>query len=302
MSAGEHFRIAGLSVSVYDQCLASGGATTLNPAYDPFRVDPDPTPDVVVHASCGEIKLPPADEQGPTCTALFWNSYTSRGRLVVALSHSGGPAWRMAIRDGSRWDVTTSSATPREQTNEGLLPHAFVFPLGDLVCLDALSQRGRLLCHCCGIVDDVAGAVLFCGRSGRGKSTIGRLWAQTGATVLNDDRVAVQFHDDTPVAHGTPWHGDFTQLTATCAPIRAVFYLEHASHTQSEPIDSQQSIRNLLDATWHPLWAGAPGVRSLWSQLAQIVPRVPAYRLRFRPDMSAIREVRRVVLSQKDPA
>ena len=75
-----------------------------------------------------------------------------------------------------------------------------------------LSLGKGILLHACGIDDDGSG-YLFLGNSTDGKSTMAKLWFENHAKVLNDDRIVVKEKDGEFWMYGTPWHGDFKEIS-----------------------------------------------------------------------------------------
>ena len=65
------------------------------------------------------------------------------------------------------------------------------YPLEDLLFRSLLADRSALIVHACGVAWQGKG-YLFVGSSGVGKSTTARLWNAAGASVLNDDRIALE--------------------------------------------------------------------------------------------------------------
>lgn len=304
------YRIADLLLTV-DQSLASDRPTSaLPPAYAPFVSSaPAAESDVTVLAESGPPEQLAADPDGPRCETTQWIAYRSEDRPVFLFKSvlPGLPFWRSAVRERreARWRVRTA---PEFRSLAGVdrEPAALAFPLGELVFLDALTERGGLVFHSCGIRDGVDGGgrdgtaserrgMIFTGRSGRGKSTIGGLWTAQGATVLCDDRIAIRPTPTGHVLYGTPWHGDLRQVSPECGPLHALFFLEHAEQTLIERISPAEAQRRMLTTVWQPVWTGRAGLGVLWDGCARLAREVPMYRLRFRPEPATIDRLRGVM-------
>lgn len=67
-----------------------------------------------------------------------------------------------------------------------------------------LAQRGDLVLHAAAVLDDEGGAMLLCGPSGRGKSTLSMALAARGVRLLCEDGVVVTFGTGAPP---TAWAG-----------------------------------------------------------------------------------------------
>lgn len=310
MSVITSYRIAELVLSVEQQRRDGVAPGALPPAYAPFAtVAPVGEADVTLQAVSEPPEQPRPDPGSPRCETTQWIAYRCEDRPVFLFKSvlPGLPIWRSAVREqrAARWRVSTA---PEFRSLAGVErePAALAFPLGELVFLDALTERGGLVFHSCGIRDGSEGrgpdgqpgqrrGMIFTGHSGRGKSTIGALWTAQGATLLCDDRIAVR---PTPEGHrlcGTPWHGDLRQVSPETGPLHALFFLEHAEQTRIERISPEDAQRRMLTTVWQPVWTGQAGLGALWERCARLAREVPMFRLRFRPEPATIDRLRGVM-------
>ena len=96
-----------------------------------------------------------------------------------------------------------------------------------------LLQRGVFTLHSAA-VQTRFGAILFCGRSGIGKSTQANLWKEyENALILNGDRCAVGFVDGAANAFGLPFCGTSGICLNFSLPIAAIISLGQARKTES---------------------------------------------------------------------
>ena len=151
------------------------------------------------------------------------------------------------------------------------------------------SREGGLFVHACA-ARLAGGAALFCGVSGAGKTTLARVFHRAGVGVLSDDRVALRPAPKGFRAWGTPWHGSGRFASPESAPLRAVFFLKQAEHSEVVPMDEGAAAR-LFALTFPPLWE-AQGVARALDTCGRVVEGAPCYELRFRKDRSALRAVR----------
>jgi hypothetical protein len=164
--------------------------------------------------------------------------------------------------------------------------YALDFPLDELLFQHRLARHGAMEIHACGLF--VGGrVVLFCGRSGAGKSTTARLWRRSrpATRILSDDRVIVRTRG-TVTAHGTPWHGDGGFATPVSGPLGAVFFLRHARHTRIRPLGRAAAAARLFARAFPPPW-DARAVAQVLAACDRVAARVPCAELAFRPDASA---------------
>ena len=94
----------------------------------------------------------------------------------------------------------------------------------------ALYNKG-IITHSVAVRDTDGSGLLFCGKSGAGKTTTARLWHRySRALVLNDDRVIVRKSNNGFSIHGSPWHGGFNDYLASRleeARLTRIFFLYH---------------------------------------------------------------------------
>jgi hypothetical protein len=189
------------------------------------------------------------------------------------------------LREG-RLHFDPSPAGPR---------YALDYPLDELLFQHRLAREGAAEVHACGVVWR-GRALLFCGRSGAGKSTTARLWKRhaRGARLLSDDRVVLRPGRRGVRAHGTPWHGDGGFAAASSAPLGALFFLKRGGESRLRPLLRAQAAARLFARSFPPPW-DLEGVEGALDACADAAAAVPAFELAFRPDRSAVEAVRAAV-------
>ena len=116
-----------------------------------------------------------------------------------------------------------------------------------------------VMLHSCGVIYQGSGLV-FAGVGGAGKSTTARLWQQqSGARVVNDDRVIIRRTGGQFRLYGTPWHGEGGMALAEDAPLKRIFILKHANF---QPDSSRSHLLRPSTACWRApsRLSGAPRV------------------------------------------
>lgn len=135
-----------------------------------------------------------------------------------------------------------------------------------------------------------AGAQLFLGQSGAGKTTLARLWArqQGAACILSDDRLVVRRAGDRCVVYGTPWHGEggFSR-PGPASPLRRIFFLKQASADAARALSPAEAAARLFSCSFVPHYLHSHVERGL-TTLAAIASAVPCYELSFVADPSVI--------------
>lgn len=167
-------------------------------------------------------------------------------------------------------------------------PHyPLVYPLDELLVMHILSRGKGIMVHGCGLVIRGDG-YLFMGPSGRGKSTISRIFKDSvGAAILNDDRIIIR-REATGRGYriyGTPWHGDVSECSSGTAPLKRIFFIRHAEENREAPLASSEAAARLVACSFSPLWDGE-GMKNVLEFASSVAEAVSASDLGFLPDKS----------------
>ena len=121
--------------------------------------------------------------------------------------------------------------------------------LGQLFYRHILKHNGILLHSSCVVKDNQA--YLFSAPSGTGKSTHTNLWLEEfkDAFILNDDKPAIIYKDNTLYAAGTPFSGKHDISKNTLVPIKGICFIERSTNNWIKEISSKQAIFEILNQT-----------------------------------------------------
>lgn len=265
----------------------------------------------------------------PDAFNSFFTPFLSRGGAVSAtcLIECAGPveeldglradgAWHFSQREGCAclmgsdpdgvvmWRMT--GAVPYERLRFEWHPTAFeamyrneAYGMYGIVAILALVLRllplGGLVLH--GSAQVVDGQGIICtGPSGRGKSTISRLFDRCGVPVLTDERPVVRPRPTSAEAgflvYGSPWPSAGNFVLNASAPLKKIYFIEHGAEQEIVSLTPRDAVLRLLDVALVP-WMDAAFFDPLIRSLESILHSVPYAVLRFRPDATVVDAVRR---------
>jgi hypothetical protein len=174
--------------------------------------------------------------------------------------------WNMQSRRGMVWQ-------PRS-------PYALDSILRILHTL-ILAQRGGFLLHAASVIGN-GRALVFAGQSGAGKTTMCRL-APPDAVLLSDEISFVQPAAGAYYAFGTPFYGELAVPGKnTCAPLDAIYLLEHADQDRVDDVSPRLAVPQLLKNVLLFAHDGET-VGRVFAAAFDLISRVPVRRLRFAP-------------------
>jgi hypothetical protein len=120
---------------------------------------------------------------------------------------------------------------------------------------DRLIDFSGLMLHSSALAMDNK-AYLFSAKSGTGKSTHTELWekyfGKDKVMIINDDKPAIRFADNTFYVYGTPWSGKSDKNINRKVPLQSIVFIEQSQENWIKRIDSKQGVRLILQQTVVP--------------------------------------------------
>lgn len=168
----------------------------------------------------------------------------------------------------------------------------YQYPLFNIALARLLLTRSAAMVHS-SVVDDGGAGYLFTAPSGTGKSTMARIWQSCGATIINDDMLAVRLIGNDAVASNIPmpYYID-TQRTAS---LRGIFLISQSKDNYIRPLrGTAAALRLLSNSIYHPFERSTVAMHI--RTIEEITRRVPVFELGFRPDAHIVEAVRQLKL------
>jgi hypothetical protein len=217
--------------------------------------------------------------------------HTRDGRVFMDCAYVPNRFWQHAAL--LEPDFSRGVVFPKRLAHDQFADYTLFFPIDEQLFLNRMSLLGGALIHCCGI-EYQGRALLFCGRSGAGKSTTAGLWRKQGFTLLNDDRIIVRELGGRIVAGATPWHGTVRDIHPAVLPLGGVFHLHQARENRVERVSSRQGTLKLMANAIAPFYRLDP-MQSILDTLAMAGEQAPHFNLHFRRDAGAVEVVRQAL-------
>jgi hypothetical protein len=159
----------------------------------------------------------------------------------------------------------------------------FEYPLDGLILYYLSVIHGDIMIHASGI--NVTGhGYLFTGISGKGKSTMAKLWENSGARVIHDDRLIIRNTGYGYRMFNTPVYGNDEPRDSL---LNRIFIIDHGIANKIAPVKGASAISlvmaNCIQHNWDP---GI--IASLLDSVSNLCGTIPVVRLFFKPDSSVI--------------
>jgi hypothetical protein len=220
----------------------------------------------------------------------FYASHELNGRCLLELPPSGE-----FLLDPDAVRVTARAGDDDEALREHRIVSSAVGTM--------LSMRGDLVLHASAVAVD-GRAVLFCGPTGRGKSTLALALGEGGHGVLSEDGVAVDLEGEQPVAFpgargirvrsrgpdGSRRTGlvpDPARVEPPPCPVASVVLLgERGEALTVERLEAARALALLTPNLTHS--GGREAIGAAFGRLARLLGTVPAFRASLPEDLDSL--------------
>ena len=150
-----------------------------------------------------------------------------------------------------------------------------------------LLQEEAIILHS-SYVDWNGKAILFCGKSGTGKSTQAQLWEKyENVKIINGDRALLKKKEDKWYAYGYPCCGSSAICLNQTLPIVAIIVLEHGEENAIYQLTNGEKIKSLIAGSERYMWSELEFDRVL-NISEQIAVDIPIFKFSCTPDKNAV--------------
>jgi hypothetical protein len=209
----------------------------------------------------------------------FWSIYSDKNNLIIRILYPTGKpgkeSWLRFSLSDPEWDLFIE--TEEEQIDP------FEYPLDGLVLYYLTVIRGDIFIHGSGVNYNHKG-YLFTGTSGQGKTTLARLWEDSGARVIHDDRLIIRNIQGKYIMYNTPVYDNDTPAQS---PLDRIFIISHGSKNEQQLIHGANALTgimaNCIQHNWSP-----EIISKLTASLYHMNNMLMTYKLYFKPDNSIV--------------
>jgi len=209
----------------------------------------------------------------------FWSVYKHYADLFIATNFPDSNPEKKAFLKLSLtarvWDLWLEGA--------GYETDPLEYPLDGLVLYYLTAINDDIMIHASGINYDCHGYI-FSGVSGKGKTTMARLWDNLGARVIHDDRLIIRNIDGTYRMFNTPVYKNDVPGES---PLDKIFLIEHCHENKIVPVKGASAVSRVVSNCIQHNYNPEMIARFLGS-VSIMCSVVPVSTLYFKPDRSII--------------
>lgn len=263
--------------------------------------------DTLARLLCGfeddsdRASTPDGQPQGSICSVFRSKSLKQHGVECMTAAHPVVHVLGLD-RDGTavlQADDTFERVTVRAGTDRGLSELMLLAVYSRLTYFRTVFVHGALV--------DLpgVGGLLFVGRSGVGKTTQARLWAQyRGAEIINGDKVFLSLRPECPgelMAYGSPWTGNSPYRVNKRVSLRAIVSLTRAESDGIRHLSDAEALVTYMPAVYLPGWDMRLTERVM-NTLDAMMPLVPIFEMSCHINEAAVDMVANTALGRKGAA
>jgi hypothetical protein len=159
----------------------------------------------------------------------------------------------------------------------------FEYPLDGLILYYLTVMHGDIMIHASG-VNNLGHGYIFSGVSGKGKTTMARLWDNTGAKVIHDDRIIIRNRGTGYMMYNTPVYDNDEPHNS---PLNKIFIIDHGISNKIIPVKGASAVSLVMANCIQHNW-GQEIIARLLGSVSIMCNTIPVVKLSFKPDRSVI--------------
>ena len=289
--------IIDLTISSLNIRLQSEDDTLLTPGerFSAFVSTAGAEPDIILKVYAGTANVPMGVEKVFTAPLVeetaegiknsaepFWHVSKGTDTIYVQARVTKPMSWPLLIMPESKdiWHIFLGL----KRSDGDPLPYPvdpLPYPLDGLLLYYLISKKGGMMIHGSGVIANGKGW-LFTGRSGRGKTTMARIFDSSGDRVIHDDRLILLKEEGGWVMHSTPVYRNDEPRSAR---IEHVWIISHGRSNISVPVSGAEAAAMVLANSIQQNWDRGAAER-LAAAAEDLVSVVAVSTLQFVPDSS----------------
>jgi hypothetical protein len=273
------------------ECISDGLELVLSERFLKY-ISRDIDHDVFIKVHSGNIEIPKGTEKvfsAPYIEEIngirikkndeFWSIFKHDKVLFIQADFPFLCKSRSAIlkfsTETKEWDLFVTSSLRSIDPME--------YPLDGLILYYLTVISGDTMIHGSG-VNYKGNGYLFSGISGKGKTTMAKLWDNHGAEIIHDDRLIIRKTTTGYSMYNTPVYRNDEPRKSD---ISTIFLIGHGAENEIIPVRGASAISMVMANCIQHNWD--PGIiKGLIETISQICATIPVYRLLFKPDSSII--------------
>lgn len=198
---------------------------------------------------------------------------------------------QVAVLNADMTEWTIYSEPVQKGRDSKIIP--LLYPMGPLVMYYLTVKFEAVMIHGSGVSDNGNGRI-FTGVSGRGKTTMAKLWFDAGAEVLNDDRLIIRRNEEGYVVYNTPM---FYQDKPRFANLTAIYSIHHSKTNNLIELKGTDAVAAVLpNLIQHGYQSEL--INHHLNFVTEMIDKISIYNLGFVPDESVVQKVKDVTLER----
>jgi len=209
----------------------------------------------------------------------FWSVLKHRSDLFIKTIFPLSPKENKAIFKFSlktrEWDIWIDAAEKEVDPLE--------YPLDGLILYYLSVIHGDIMIHASG-VNNVGHGFIFSGISGKGKSTMAKIWKNSGAKIIHDDRLIIRKAANGYKMYNTPVYNHDEPCESV---LNKIFLIDHGNTNQMVPLRGATAISLVMANCIQHNW-GSDIIARLMGSVSIMCGTIPTFKLTFKPDRNVI--------------